>query len=76
MVAKHYACFMYSKISHILKFGMPKLTNSCYASSEKQASNFVGFKWSNTVARGEVVSLTLGITGKELQFLARMSGSH
>ncbi|XP_003371279.1 conserved hypothetical protein [Trichinella spiralis] len=59
-----------------IKFGMQKLTNSCYASSEKQASSFVGFKWSNTVARGEVVSLTLGITGKELQFLARMSGSH
>ncbi|KRZ93536.1 hypothetical protein T08_5254 [Trichinella sp. T8] len=66
----HRGCFKCSK------FGMPKLTNSCYASSEKQASNFVGFKWSNTVARGEVVSLTLGITGKELQFLARMSGSH
>ncbi|KAL1229440.1 Rap1 GTPase-activating protein [Trichinella spiralis] len=32
---------------------MQKLTNSCYASSEKQASSFVGFKWSNTVARGE-----------------------
>ncbi|KRX17900.1 hypothetical protein T07_11923 [Trichinella nelsoni] len=60
----------------VIRFGMPKLTNSCYASSEKQASSFVGFKWSNTVARGEVVSLTLGITGKELQFLARMSGTH